>query len=173
MNEHFVLMASGKDRMGVVERFTSVILEHEGNVEASRMARLGGEFAMLMLVSAPAERAENLREQLGHLEFAVHIRAAEMREINAEARSTVYGITIMGADHLGIIHQIARALTAKGVNIETMNTEVMAAPMSGAPLFTMSAVVSAPTGVSADELRLDLARLGDELGVDTAVLAHR
>lgn len=173
MNEHFVLMASGKDRTGVVERFTSVILEHEGNVEASRMARLGGEFAMLMLVTAPAERAESLREQLDRLDFTVHVRSAEMREVTAEARSTAYGITVMGADHLGIIHQIARALTARGVNIETMNTDVMAAPMSGAPLFTMSAVIVAPPGVGADELRRELARLGDELGVDTAVLAHR
>jgi glycine cleavage system transcriptional repressor len=174
MLEQFVLIASGGDRLGVVEQFTSLILEHEGNIEASRMARLGGDFAMLMLVTAPAERVAALREKLEGLDtYSVHTRPAELRGGTASARVKPYGITVAGADHLGIIYQIARYLTERGVNIETMNTEVEAAPMSGAPLFTMSAVVIAPAGLDADELRQALARLGDQLGVDTAVLANR
>ncbi len=59
-----VLTATGPDKLGIVEHVTDVVEEHGGNVEASRMARLGGEFAMLMLVSEPTDRADALREAL-------------------------------------------------------------------------------------------------------------
>ena len=173
MREHFVMTASGTDRLGVVERFASAILEHEGNIEASRMARLGGEFAMLLLVSVPTENVAPLRERLESFDFAVQTRPAELKEVTADSRATPYGITVTGADHIGIIYELARHLAERGVNIETMNTEVMAAPMSGAPLFTMSAVVVAPPGLGADDLRQTLKRLGELLGVDAAVLANR
>ncbi len=169
MRGHFVLIASGHDRVGVVEEMTSVICEHQGNVEASRMARLGGEFAILMMVSAPAEHLDALRQRLEGLEHTVHTRPAEVAEVGAESHLQPCGITAMGADHLGILHQLARFLAARGVNIETLNTEVVAAPMSGAPLFTMTAVVAVPPALSVDGLRQALDRLGDELGVDVAV----
>ena len=55
MSKNFVLTLTGPDRIGIVERVTRVLLDRGGNVETSRMARLGGEFAILMLVSMPAD----------------------------------------------------------------------------------------------------------------------
>jgi glycine cleavage system regulatory protein len=49
-----------------------------------------------------------------------------------------------------------------------MDTEVLNAPMSGTPLFTMTAVVFAPPNLSAD-WREALAEVGDDLNVDTEV----
>ena len=57
MQKNFVLTVTGPDRIGIVERVTGLLFEHGGNVETSRMARLGGEFAILMLVSMPEERS--------------------------------------------------------------------------------------------------------------------
>ncbi|RME50099.1 MAG: transcriptional regulator, partial [Caldilineae bacterium] len=55
MRKHLVLTVTGKDRPGLVDYVTKILLEFDGNVEASRMARLGGEFAMLMMVSVPED----------------------------------------------------------------------------------------------------------------------
>ena len=41
MRRHLVLTASGNDRPGVIEDFTKLLLHFDGNVEASRMSRLG------------------------------------------------------------------------------------------------------------------------------------
>jgi glycine cleavage system regulatory protein len=54
-----------------------------------------------------------------------------------------------------------------------MNTEVMAAPMSGTPLFTMSAVVRVPPRLTLDDLRDALEFIGEEVGVDTKVFPQR
>mmetsp|Transcript_31629 Transcript_31629/g.122447 ORF Transcript_31629/g.122447 Transcript_31629/m.122447 type:complete len:112 (-) Transcript_31629:619-954(-) len=42
---------AGPDRVGIVKDFSSVLHKSHGNVEESRMAQLGGEFAMISLVS--------------------------------------------------------------------------------------------------------------------------
>ncbi len=51
--DYLAITASGDDRVGLVERFTSRVLEAGGNIEESRMAVLGGQFSILMLVSGP------------------------------------------------------------------------------------------------------------------------
>jgi glycine cleavage system transcriptional repressor len=79
------------------------------------------------------------------------------------------GITVEGADHMGIVHQVARYLAEQGINIETMTTDVIAAPMSGTPLFTMSAMVRVPPQLGVDDLREALEFIGNEVGVETNV----
>jgi glycine cleavage system transcriptional repressor len=175
MRKHMILTASGRDRPGVLEEFTDLLLKHDGNVDASRMAHLGDEFAILMLVSVPEDKVEGLQmaaAELRKADYEVHTRLTEVSDAPSDPASYACGITVTGADHMGIIHHFARGLADNGVNVETLNTEVMAAPMSGTPLFTMSAVVTVPREVPVDRLREVLERIGDELGVNTSVLSH-
>ncbi|RPH39290.1 MAG: glycine cleavage system protein R, partial [Burkholderiales bacterium] len=44
--ESLVLTASGEDKIGLVESFTRRISESGCNIEESRMAALGGRFAL-------------------------------------------------------------------------------------------------------------------------------
>jgi glycine cleavage system transcriptional repressor len=138
------------------------------------MVRLGGDFAMLMFVSAPEDKIEALRTTLEEVHYAtydVHTRLSEVSE--PEESSAVHcAITVIGADHMGIIHQVSAYLAEQGINVETMTTEVVAAPMSGSPLFTMSAVVRIPPQLEVGDLREALEFIGDEMGVDTKVFPH-
>ena len=89
-----------------------------------------------------------------------------------ESAAVPCAVTVLGADHMGIIHQIARYLAEQGINLETMTTEVVAAPMSGTPLFTMSAVVRVPPQLEVADLREALEFIADELGVEAKVFPH-
>ena len=51
MPKNIVLTLTRRDKIGIVDNVTSLIVKRDGNVESSRMTRLGGEFAMLMLVT--------------------------------------------------------------------------------------------------------------------------
>ena len=171
MRKQLVLTASGHDRVGVVEEMAELIVRFDGNVEASRMVRLGGDLAMLMFVTAPEDKIDGLRAALSEVHYArydIHIRLSEVAELE-ETSAVSCAITVLGADHMGIIHQVSRYLSDQGINIETMTTEVVAAPMSGTPLFTMSAVVKIPPQLQVDDLREALEFIGDDLGVDTKV----
>ena len=50
-----MVTASGSDRPGIVSRVSKRVLECGGNLEESRMARLAGEFSILLLVTVDAK----------------------------------------------------------------------------------------------------------------------
>ena len=172
MRTQMVLTAVGRDRPGIVEEFTKLILHYDGNIEASRMVRLGGDFAMLVFVSAPEDRVFELRQAVDDLHYTKFDVITRLSEVGAEAEDPQLSrctITVLGADHMGIINQVAQYLAEQGINLESMHTEVSAAPMSGTPLFTMSAEVVVPPRLAVDDLREAMEFIGDEMGVDTKI----
>lgn len=174
MRMQMVLTASGRDRPGIVEEISELLVRFDGNVESSRMVRLGGDFAMLMFVTAPEERIAALRAAVSEVHYAmydVHTRLSEVAEPE-DTGAVPCAVTVLGADHVGILHQIARYLGQQGINVETMTTEVVAAPMSGTPLFSMSAVVRVPPKLSIEDLSEALEYIGEEVGVDTKLFPH-
>src|SRR3954468_24606958 len=143
----FILTLTGPDRIGIVDEVTGLLLERGGNVETSRMARLGGEFAILMLVSMPEGRFPDLEEGLESLTargYKVTTTRAERTYAEAHPGWRPYRIEVHGADHEGIVHEVAHFLSRHGINIEAVDTETAPAPTSGVPLFTMIARVAVP-----------------------------
>ena len=176
MRQNLVMTVTGNDRIGIVEEITGLVLSFEGNVEASKMARLGGEFAMLMLVSVPAKRFDAFREAVRGLrekDYKVSTRETKRGFSKRFAGWATYEIQVKGADHEGIIHEIAHHLAQQGVNIETIETGTEPASMSGGMLFTMTAVVMIPPTLDVEAVREELEDVGDQLNVDTEVLPYK
>ncbi|MCY1550763.1 hypothetical protein D9M68_870380 [compost metagenome] len=72
----------------------------------------------------------------------------------------------MGNDRPGIVRDITRLLTELGVNLESLITEVVPAPMSSEPLFHAEAVLAVPLTLSLDVLQAKLETLADDLMVE-------
>ena len=174
MQRNFVLTLTGPDRIGIVERVTGLLLNRGGNVEISRMARLGGEFAVLMLVSMPADQFAVLDADLEGLTsqgYKVTTTPAERAEAPAFLGWLPYRIEVHGADHEGIIHQVARYLSEHNINIESMDTETTPAPITGVPLFTMTAQVVVPPDLSGRDWEAGLDRIGNQMNLEIRAIA--
>ena len=174
MRTGIVFTLTGPDRVGIVEEVTGVMLGLGGNVETSRMARLGGEFAILMLVSLPAARADGVDaafEQLAADGYLVSVTTASRATAEAHRGWLRYQIEVHGADHEGIIHEIARGLSRQGINIESADTGTTRAPVSGTPLFSMSALVAVPPDLSETEWTKELREAGYQANVGITVSA--
>ncbi len=172
MRTSIVFTLTGPDRIGIVENVTKLLLDLGGNVETSRMARLGGEFAMLLLVSLPQEEPAGLAEGVAALTAQGYkVTTSQTRQTYAEMYPgwLPFQIEVRGADHEGIIHQVARHLAEKGINIESMETGVDHAPVSGTPIFTMNAIVAVPPELAGREWETALHEAGGELNVDIRV----
>ena len=170
MQKHLVVTVSGQDRPGIVNYISKLVLEYHGNVEASRMARLGGEFAILMMVSVQEDKFDALRDGIRHLQdedYQVTMHETERGTSVKYNGWLPYQIEVTGADHEGIIHELTGYLTEHKINIETMDTDVIKAPMSGTPLFKMVGLIVVPPELSYSELKDALVHIGDKLGVDT------
>ena len=176
MQANIVLTLTGKDRIGIVEDMTKLLLDLGGNVETSRMARLGGEFAILTLVSLPAEQLGRLEkdvEQLTAQGYKLTTSRTERTYAEAHPGWLPFQIEVHGADHEGIVHEIAHYLSQCGINIESMDTGTMQAPVSGTPLFTMTALVVVPPDLTCQDWEAKLIDVGHRLNVDIRVSAAK
>jgi glycine cleavage system transcriptional repressor len=175
MSLKFVLTLTGPDRIGIVDEVTGLLLERGGNVETSRMARLGGEFAVLMLVSMPAGRFSGLEEGLEPLTaqgYKLTTTTADRTYAEAHPGWLPYRIEVQGADHEGIIHEVAHYLSERGISIESADSESTPAPTSGVPLFAMTARVVVPPGLSGTGWEAGLEEIGGRLNLDVRVSAR-
>lgn len=176
MQKTFVLTLTGPDRIGFVDEVTGLVLERGGNVETSRMARLGGEFAILMLVSMPAEQFSSVASDLESLAargYKVTTTPAKRTYAEAHPGWLPYRIEVQGADHEGIIHEIAHYLSEQGISIEAVDSESTPAPTSGVPLFAMMARVIVPPSLSAKGWEAGLEKIGELMNLDIRVSASR
>jgi glycine cleavage system transcriptional repressor len=174
MRTNIVFTLTGPDRIGIVESVTRMFLDQGGNVETSRMARLGGEFVMLMLVSLPEEKSAGLDRDMDALVargYKVTTSRTEQKDAEMHFGWFPFKIEVEGADHEGIIHEVASYLSERGINIESMETGVGHAPVSATPLFTMSAIVAVPPALAGEKWEAALQDKGDLLNVDIRVSA--
>jgi glycine cleavage system transcriptional repressor len=172
MRANIVFTLTGTDRIGIVEDVTGLLLDLGGNVETSTMSRLGGEFAMLMLVSLPAEQMDSLAERVASLTaegFKVTTTQTDQAQAGPRPGWRPYRIEVQGADHEGIIHEIAGSLAKQGINIEEMETVSSRAPISGSPLFSLSALVSVPPDVQEQDWEAALDEAAREMNTDARV----
>ncbi len=170
MGTGIVLTLTGPDRVGIVEEVARITLGLGGNVETSRMARLGGEFAVLMLVSMRAEESEveAAFEALITQGYRLAISRTERAPAPPEA---LYRVEVLGADHEGIIHEIAHELAASGINIESMETGTVPSPITGTPLFAMKAIVAVPLRMVDDAWVAALEDAAASANVDVTVVS--
>ncbi len=172
MNTRAVLSAIGPDRPGLVARITDFLLTRGGNVEDSRMAVLGGDFAVILLFSVDAAGFDAImrdKERLAaETDLALVLRRTEARPAPPGA-SLRWQVKAVALDHPGIVHRLSEALAQQGINIVELDSRVAPAPVSGTPVFSMDATISVPAAVRASDLRATLARIGDEECVDIDV----
>lgn len=176
MKTLLVVTITCPDRPGIVERITQVVVRHSANWEDSRMARLGGDFAGIVMISVEPTAAEALKQalqQLSDRETTISVKVTQADPLHAAPAQAFYELHLSGADHEGIVHKVSAYLAGQGINVESMETRVTRAPMSAAPLFHMDALVKVPAGLAADELAGGLRQIGEALGVDIAIQPAR
>lgn len=171
MSKHLVISALGKDRPGIVNQISRAILDAGCNIEDSRMTVLGGEFALILLVSGVWNAIAKLETQLKtlekKLELTVLTKATEPRAI--KDKMVPYMVDVVSMDHPGIVHEVAAFFSAREINIEDLNTWTYAAAHTGTPMFSMNMTISIPASVNIGRLRDEFNQFCDGLNLDATL----
>ena len=157
-----ILTVIGPDRPGLVRALAQTVAAHGGSWLESRMARLSGQFAGIVLVDAEDSLVPALQalEQEG-LRIVVQSGAPVL-----PAGGERLVLEVVGNDRPGIVHDIARVLAIHAVNIEELTTSIASGSFSGETLFRATAFVRAPDEAAVAAIRSGLEHLGNEMMVD-------
>lgn len=172
MKQQLLVTAIGKDRPGIVARITEVFKQHDANLEESRMAILGGEFAAIMLITLTPDQKAPLAQSLKKLaseSITVSTKDTQALEPDKFRNYSTCEIVVTGADHEGIVHSVTSHLHDNAINIQSLETGVTPAPETGIPLFNMKATVLVPPTMQINELERRLSTIGDTESVDITV----
>jgi glycine cleavage system transcriptional repressor len=172
--EHYlVLSALGPDRPGLVAEVTHYLTERGGNVEDSRMAVLGAEFGVLLLVSGTDDEIAAIARDVSALAketgLDVTIRPTKSPEAHRRAEVIPCVVTAEAFDQEGIVRAVSRALHGVGVNIVSLETNAYEAPVTGSPLFRMEARIDVPTAVGVSKVRRAMDAVAEAENLDIAV----
>lgn len=164
-----VMTVIGPDRPGLVQLVAARVADHGGNWLESRMCRLGGQFAGILRVEVPDAQRERLLTALRGLEaegLNVILHADDRADLAPPAGGQLALVELVGHDRPGILRSVSGVFAARGVNVEELASERVAAPMGGGTLFQARATVYLPAHVSVAELRQDLEKIAADLMVD-------
>jgi glycine cleavage system regulatory protein len=166
-----VLTVIGPDRPGIVELLSTTIAAHGGNWEQSRMAHLAGQFAGILRLTVPPDNVNALHRALDGLSNSGLRVVSEASAARERGPLRAYRLSLVGDDREGIVRELSRALSARGVNLEELDTRCESAPMSGEQLFRAEALLHVPTSLEISELQKTLEALADDLMVELKLAA--
>ena len=166
-----VLTAIGTDRVGIVDDLSGAVSGAGCNIEESKMAVLGGEFAVIMLVSGQPGSVNTLANALPGLgeKLGLRIESRPTQEPRAGESGRPYLLEAVSLDTPGIVHAVTAILRTHGINIEDMETDTAAAPWTGAPMFRLKAHLVIGPSVSVAALKEELSLLQEKHDLDIAL----
>ena len=168
MNDFLVLTAIGEDHPGIVDELSSILLDAHLNIEDSRMSVLGGEFAIILLLSGSADALSDIQQQQTKLEqtLGLNLLLKATHKRPNQNNSLSHSIKVVGMDNPGIVHTLTRFLSERKINVEDLETESYPAAHTGTPMFSVYMTVNIPTELASQKIIDDFTGLCDEQNLD-------
>lgn len=175
MSEYLVISAVGEDRPGIVDKLSKAIFNAGCNIFDSRMTVLGGEFAIILLVSGGASDISQLEATLPGMQDTLTLTITAKRTSTRSSRRDMlaYSVRAVSIDHPGIVYKLASFFSARSINIEDLTTTRYAAAHTGTPMFSINMVINIPVDVRISRLREDLTEFCDDLNIDVYIEPER
>ncbi len=170
---HFAVTIISKDRPGIVADVSEVLFRLGCNIEDSSCTMLGGDFAMILVVSHEkpftkvklTDEFKQLHERTG---LQIHIRSLSEEEVcPIQDDGELCLVSVYGSDQPGIVYRVTRALADRRVNITDLNTRLIGTKEE--PVYVLMLEAILPAGLAIEDLEALLNNLKKELQVEIGV----
>ena len=175
MQEYLVISAIGEDKPGIINGLSQAASECGCNILDTRMTVLGGEFALIMMISGQLEEiaaAESLIPQVAD-GFGLTTILKRTHPRQPSDASCPYFISVVSLDHPGIVREIAGFFSERQINIEEMETGTYAAAHTGSPMFSLELAIRVPASVAIAPLKEAFIAFCDERNLDATIEPRR
>lgn len=166
----FVVTINGADRHGIVHAMAERAQRYGANWTASRLARAAGEFAGMVHFEVPPENADAFANALQGLEVGgLKLVITKSGTANIPSSLRMVELELVGDDRVGIVSSLTKMLTARGISIENIHTELIGGGSEGKQTFKVGAQLLVPSALSMDALEQELGTLANEMMLDIAL----
>jgi glycine cleavage system transcriptional repressor len=171
MPNYAMLSAIGKDQPGIAAGVSRILFEKDCNIEDSRMARLGGDFAIMLMLRMPEgitvrQMEQDLSPLNADLKLTFQLTDLRPEDAMESPEVTRHVVSVYGADKKGIVANITRHLADHSVNITDLTTHVV---QHAQPLYIMLIEVEIPPYVDPATLGQELIQAGKEIDVEVSM----
>ena len=175
MPNYLVITAVGDDRPGIVNELTKHILDNDCNIADSRMTILGGEFALILMISGNWNSIAKIEDLLPKMGDKLGLNITSKRtEPRAQTGNLLnYHVDVLAIDQPGIVHQVTEFFSSREINVESLNTDSYNAAHTGTPMFAVSMTVNIPVDQSIAQIREQFLDFCDTLNMDGLMEAVR
>jgi|GEM_PF-2320721 len=172
--KQLVISTVGVDRPGLVAMMCEIISEHNGNIDDSTMTLLGGQFAMIYIVTFPDQVTVN-----GFLLACQSLKQDHQLYVESHVLETPYSVETMqvsethphkyllsvgGYDRTGITYAFAKKLADFNINI----TDVNAHRINGenGTVYMLAIEMEATADLDETAFKACLDQLGQDMSLD-------
>ncbi len=171
MKEYLVVSVLGTDQPGIINKLSAVVNHHNCNIEDTRMAVLGGEFALLMLIQGDSKSVSSVARELPIKaeELGLTTQLKQTTPRTPKEASRPYQVRVVALDNPGIVKDIAGFFGEQSINIEEMHTSTYSAAHTGTQMFELNMVVNIPANTTISALKEQFIRFCDDRNLDATI----
>lgn len=171
MDSYLVITVLATDQPGITNEISTIAAANHCNIQDSRMAVFGDEFAMIMMLSGSWNSIAKFENALKQLEKKLDFQTLTKRtEVDNKKTSQMpYSIEVVALDSPGIIKDISTFFANQAINIENLITETYKAPHTAAPMIMLNMTVNISFDVHIAELREQFMIFCDDLNLDATL----
>jgi glycine cleavage system transcriptional repressor len=171
---NWVITGFGHNCPGIVAALTRIVMAHGCNLEDSRMAILGGEFTVIVLVQPPSHLTIELMQQAltplqQSLGFSAVVKPLAATQPAPTAHTgQLFLMRVSGTDRTGITCHASQLLADRGLDITDLQAHRFTSEDGPVYLLLIEFWMPDPTSVLPG-LQQALTQLGQALGVETGL----
>lgn len=171
MESLLVITALGEDKPGIVDKLSETVMACHCNIIDSRMSILGGEFAVMLMVSGKWNELTKLEDALNSTSEVLSLTIACKRtEPNKTSTDLMpYSVEVISIDQPGIVHELARFFSSRNINIQELSTTQYAAAHTGTPMFALHITANIPASQHIAGLRDEFLDFCETLNMDATM----
>ena len=165
MIKNIIVSIVGPDKPGVVSNISKIIKNNSGNIDKSRMVRLGDFFTIMVSITINKDNLIRLNKDLENYSDYQITTYESKTNLTNDVNDDVKIIHLNGIDNEGLVFKITNEFTKLNINIEELETNISNAPMSGLTLFSLIAKIK-HSKIDYDILKNKMDTLSSELDVN-------
>lgn len=175
IESQLVVSALGADRPTLVRGLAAAFRDCGCSIKDSRMAVLGSEFAMVLLLAGQwnaIAKAESMLPKL-ESEFEIGLQSRRTGPRPDSAGLIPYTVEVIALDQPGIVHDVTDFFARREINVEDLISVSYTAPHTGASMFSLHMTVGIPADSAIAAVRGEFMDFCDELNLDAMLTPVR